>query len=367
MGYELAMGTRIRRSPFFDKTIEAGVTAFSPYNHMYMPTSYGNPIEEYWRIINGVSMWDVSVERQVEVAGPDAAKMAQILSTRDLSKCRINQGKYVAICDHRGVIHNDPIVMKIDEDRYWFSIADSDMLLWARSIAYERGLNVEVNEPDVSPMAVQGPKAEDVVAGIFGDWVRDLKYFWMGDANIEGIPVKVARSGWSKQGGFEIYLLDSSKGGQLWDIVAEAGKPYDIGPGNPNTTERIESGLLSWGADTDDETNPFEIRMEKYVDLDLEDDVIGIPALRKIKADGIKRYQVGVLIDGPAFSRNDARLNMMMSGNYVGHVTSTVWSLRMERMIGICLASKQVNIGDNVQIDGPEGEISGEIVELPFL
>ncbi|MGB7204023.1 MAG: glycine cleavage system protein T, partial [Anderseniella sp.] len=212
---------RLRPSPYFESTVAEGVSSFTVYNNMLMPTGYGKPEEEYWRIINGASMWDVAVERQVQLKGPDAGKLAQILCTRNVAKCKVGQGKYVAICDHRGTIINDPIILKLADDLYWLSIADSNIWFWARAIAAERGLNVDVSEPDVSPLAVQGPKAEDVVASIFGDWVRELKYFWFKETEIEGIPVAVARSGWSKQGGFEIYLMDGSKGAQLWNIVKE--------------------------------------------------------------------------------------------------------------------------------------------------
>ncbi|MEO0654697.1 MAG: glycine cleavage system protein T, partial [Pseudomonadota bacterium] len=270
---------RLRRSPFYASTIAEGAQAMLTYNRMLVPRGYGDPEAEYWRLINGVSMWDVAVQRQVQLKGPDAGRLAQMLCPRDLSKQAVGQGKYVAICDHKGTLINDPIALKVAEDCYWLSIGNSDIWFWARCVAGERGLDVEVSEPDVSPLAVQGPKAEDVVASLFGDWVRSLKYFWFGDAEVDGIPVKVARAGWSKQGGFEIYLLDGAKGDQLWNIVKEAGQPFDIGPGYPNPSERTESGLLNWGIDTDDTTNPFEVRLGRFVDLDLDEDIVGLNAL----------------------------------------------------------------------------------------
>jgi glycine cleavage system aminomethyltransferase T len=289
---------RVRPSPFFEAAVGDGLVAANVYNRMIMPTSYGNPEAEYWRLINGVSQWDVGVERQVQLKGPDAGKLAQLLSPRDLSKCKFGQGKYVPLCNHRGTVINDPILLKHADDLYWLSIADSDIWLWASAIAAERGLNVEISDPEVAPMALQGPKAEDVVAHVMGDWVRALKYFWFKDAEIEGIPVAVQRSGWSKQGGFEIYLKDSTKGTKLWNIFKEAGKAWDIGPGAPATPERVESGLVSVGGDTDDDTNPFEVRLGKYVDLDVDDDVVGIKALRRIHKEGIKRHQLGLILEG---------------------------------------------------------------------
>ncbi len=359
---------RLRPSPFYAATVAAGVTSFTTYNQMLMPTGYGHPEEEYWRIINGVSQWDVAVERQVQLRGRDAARLAQILAPRDLSKCVVGQGKYVALCNHAGTLINDPILLKRADDLFWLSIADSNILFWARAIAAERGLDVEIIEPDVSPLAVQGPKAEDVVASLFGDWVRGLKYFWFKEAELSGIPVVVARSGWSKQGGFEIYLMDGSKGTALWNIVKEAGKPWDIGPGNPNTHERIESGLTSWGGDTDDQTNPFEVRMGKYVDLDVPDDTIGIQALRRVKAEGPKRQQLGVILTaeepiGPAA----VWFGLERDGSQIGHMTNVIWSYRLKKNIGFALVASDAKPGQSVVISKDGQRLNGALTELPFL
>ena len=359
---------RLRSSPFYQATLEEGLAAASTYNSMIMPTSYGQPEEEYWRIINGVSMWDVACERQVQLKGRDAAELAQILCPRDLSKCKPGQGKYVPLCNHSGTLINDPILLKLADDLYWLSIADSDMWLWARSIAAERGLVVEISEPDVSPLAVQGPRAEDVVASIFGDWVRDLKYFWFSETEIEGIPVVVARSGWSKQGGFEIYLRDGNKGNQLWQLVKEAGQPWDIGPGAPATAERTESGLVSYGGDTDDSTNPFEVRLGNYVDLDVDQEVVGITALRQIAEKGPRRHQLGLKLQGddPAplgFSWEDIEID----GRKVGDMTNCVWSPRMQQNIGYALISTEFLAGQSVEIVRAHGRVSALLCELPFL
>ena len=366
--FGITPSARLRPSPYYEATLAEGVTAFTTYNHMLMPTGFGHPEQEYWRLIHGVSQWDVAVERQVQLQGPDAARLAQILCARDLSRCQVGQGKYVPVCNHEGVLINDPILLKLDDDRYWLSIADSNIWFWARAIAAERGLDVAVSEPDVSPMAVQGPKGEDVVASIFGDWVRGLKYFWFRETRIEGIPVAVARSGWSKQGGFELYLMDASKGTQLWNIVREAGKPWDIGPGNPNVCERIESGLISYGGDTDQHTNPFEVRMEKYVNLDLPDDVIGIQALRRIHQQGVKRQQLGVVLDGdqptalgfqwPGIDQGDRR---------VGDLTTCVWSYRLKRNIGFGLVAADCAIGDKVRVHKDGQRLAATLVALPFI
>jgi glycine cleavage system aminomethyltransferase T len=366
--FGITPSARLRPSPYFDATVADGVAAFTTYNHMLMPTSFGHPETEYWRLINGVAMWDVAVERQVQLVGPDAGRLAQILSPRDLSKCRVGQGKYVALCNHAGTLINDPILLKLADNRYWLSIADSNIWFFARAIAAERGLDVTVDEPDVSPLAVQGPKAEAVVASIFGDWVRELKYFWFKETTIQGIPVAVARSGWSKQGGFEIYLMDGTKGNQLYNMVKEAGKPWDIGPGNPNFCERVESGLLSYGGDTDDRTNPYEVRLGKYVDLDVPDDVIGIEALRRIHKAGPTRHQLGVTLDGDEPTAFGYLWHgIFKDGRKVGDLTNCAWSYRLKKNIGFALIGIDCVAGDSVDVMKDGKLVRGTLRELPFI
>jgi len=366
--FGITPSSRLRPSPFFEATLAEGVTAFTAYNHMLMPTSFGKPEEEYWRLINGISQWDVAVERQVQIKGPDAAQLVQILSPRDLSGQQVGQGKYVPLCNYDGVLINDPICLKLADDLYWLSIADSNIWFWARAIAVERKLNVEISEPDVSPMALQGPKAEAVMAHVFGDWVKELKYFWFVQTEIQGIPVIVQRSGWSKQGGFEIYLLDGSEGTRLWNLFREAGAPWGIGPGNPNWCERVESGLISYGGDTDGTTNPFEVRMGKYIDLQVPDDTIGIQALRQIAAEGPKRHSLGIVLDAgdpvaPGFLWNP----IFKHGSKVGELTNCIFSYRLQKNIGFALINRDCVIGDRV-----DALISGVmqpalLTDLPFL
>lgn len=369
MSFTISPSPRVRRSPFFDATVADGVVSFTPYNHMLMPTSYGDPMGEYWRLVQGVSMWDVAVERQVELQGPDAALLAQILVPRRLDDLTLGMGWYVPVCDHRGVLLNDPILLKLAEDRFWLSIADSDILFWARSVAGERGLDVEVTEPDVSPLAVQGPQAIEVIANLFGDHVREMRHFQVCEEAVGDISVMLARSGWSKQGGFEIYLMDGSRGIELWNIVKEAGQAYGIGPGSPNPMERIESGLLSWGGDTDDHTNPFEVRMGRFVHLDAPDDTIGIDALRRIHAEGPGRHQLGVKLDVEGhLGYFDRKGTVFQQDNHVGHITATSFSPRLQMNIGICLVSREVQPGDGVDIYLPDGiPAKGEMCKLPFI
>jgi aminomethyltransferase len=359
----------VRRSPFFDATVADGVTSFSVYNHMYMPTGFGDPIAEYWRLIRGVAMWDVACERQVELHGEDAGKLAQVLCPRKLDKMKVGQGWYVPVCDHNGILLNDPILLKLAEDRYWLSIADGDLLLWAKAVAAERSLAVTVTEPDVSPLAVQGPKAIEVMVDLFGDQVRSLGYFRFREAELDGIPLVLQRSGWSKQGGFELYLRDGSRGTELWNKVKEAGAPYDIGPGCPNGIERVESGLLSFGGDTDAQTNPFEVRMGQYAHLDAPDHTIGIRALREIADRGPQRHQLGVVLDvDEKMSLFDLHSQVFRDATPAGVMTTNTWSPRMEKNIGICLVWNGVHPGDSVTVELPNGKrITGQMRELPFL
>ncbi len=365
--FQIAPHTRLRRSPYFDATVAEGVTTFSTYNHMLMPMGYGDPEAEYWRILRGASMWDVACERQVQISGPDAARLAQILVPRDLSRCDAGQGKYVAVCSHDGALINDPILLKLDGDRFWLSIADSDIFFWARAIAAERKLRAEVCDPGVSPLAVQGPKAEEVIVSVFGERARALKYFHFMEARVENIPLLLARSGWSKQGGFELYLTDETKGVRLWNIIREAGRPWDIGPGNPNPCERIESGLLSWGGDTDAKTNPFEVRMEKYVDLHAPGEVVGISALRRIHSEGAKRRQLGVVLEGDSPAANHpVWMDISRDGEKIGDMTNGVWSRRLKRMIGFALVKSDSAPGEKVSVRKDGKQIPGELTELPF-
>lgn len=369
MSLGIAIGARVRKSPFFNKTVEDGVTSFSVYNHMYMPTSYGDAAAEYDRLINGVAMWDVAVERQVCLKGPDAQVLARYLTTRELGSLTVGQGRYVPICDHRGTLINDPVLLPIEEDEYWLSIADSDITLWSRAIAAERGLNVSVYEPDVSPLAIQGPKAVEVVASLFGDWVRDLKYFGHRKTDLNGIPLHVARSGWSKQGGYELYLQDGMRGEELWDIVKEAGQPYGIGPGCPNYIERLESGLLSYGADTDDETNPYEVGLGKFVSLDREDDFVGKEALKRIHGEGARRRFVGYKLDGEPFERgNEHRWPVKVNEVYVGFLSASAWSPRVNANIGVGLVDAGFSEpGTQVMVQSVRaGDMAATVSALPF-
>jgi aminomethyltransferase len=368
MSYQIAMGPRERKSPFFDRTVTDGATAMTIYNQMFMPVSYGNALAEYNRLMEGVSMWDVAAQRQVQIEGTDAERLVRYITPRNLKDCPVGKGNYVPICDHEGRLLNDPVVLRLEEQKFWLSISDSDILLWVRAIAKEGKYNVLVSEPDVSPLAIQGPKAVDVVADLFGDWIRDLKYFWFKETELDGIPLVVARSGWSKQGGYELYLCDGTRGPTLWDKVKEAGKPYEIGPGAPNYIERLESGLLSFGADTHPDSTPFEVGMGKFVDLDREDEFIGKQALTRLSKVGPKRKLVGIIFDGDPVTFNEHPWVARVNGTIAGTIRSVCHSPRRKSNIGFALLETQYSeIGTKLEFKGEGRSFKGVVVAQPLV
>jgi len=335
MNFQIAIGCNVRKSPFFDATVADGVKSFSVYNHMFAPSHFGDPEGEYRALIDNVVMWDVACERQVELSGPDAEKLMRYLTTRDISTIAVGQGKYVPLCNYDGDLINDPVLQKLSDNCFWLSIADSDILLWASAIAAERGLDVRVVEPDASPLGVQGPRADDVVADLLGDWVRELKYFWFRETDLDGIPLLVARSGWSKQGGFELYLRDASRGTELYNRVKDAGAAYGIVPSAPSDIERVESGLLSYGADARYSVNPFEAGLDAFVHLDRKDDFVGKSALQRIAKEGVRRRRVGFVIGGDRINGITEWSNVFLGHDVVGAMTEVVYSPRLKKNIAV--------------------------------
>lgn len=368
----ITISPRLRMTPFHDSTVAAGLSDITIYNKMILPLSFGDLKAEYDRLLNGVAIWDVAAERQVQISGPDSAACVQYLTARDLSKQKEGQGYYVAMCDHQGRILNDPVLLRLSGGRYWFSLADADMLLWCKAIAAERGFDVEVTEPDVSPLAVQGPKAEDLIAELFGDHIRDLRYFWFIETDLAGIPLVLCRSGWSKQGGFELFLQDSTRGNDLWNLIWAAGEKYDIGPGAPNHVERVESALLSWGGDTTPDSNPFEAGMGRYVHTDIEADYIGKAALQKIVASGgPERLLTGLIVDADVADAwpLPERTPVTKDGEQVGTLSAVVYSHRMGKTIGLAQIKRELVEAGNqiVQVQGPGGTNTATITAIPFL
>ena len=365
---DFGFGTQIRKSPYFDATVRWGAMAFSVYNHMYIPRDFGDPVQNFWNLVNDAILCDVAVERQVEITGPDAAKFIQMLTPRDLSNLSVGQCKYILITNADGGILNDPILLRLGENHFWISIADSDILLWAQGVSVHSGLNVTIREPDVSPLQLQGPKSGEVMKALFGESIMSLKYYWLREVELDGIPLIVSRTGWSSELGYELYLQDGSLGDELWEKIMAAGTPFDLKPGHTSTIRRIEGGMLSYHADVDINTNPYELGMDRLINPDMESEFIGKAALLRIRKNGVSRKQVGLQIEGaPQKGTNTTFWDIRKNGNTVGKVTSAVYSPRLEQNIALAIVSAELaEIGNVVDVSMPSGSVQASIVETPF-
>ena len=361
-------GTQIRKSPYFDSTVKWGATGFSVYNHMYIPRDFGSPEKNFWNLIEKSILCDVAVERQVEITGPDAFKFTQLLTPRNLSNVAIGQCKYVLITNNDGGILNDPVLLRLAENHFWLSLADSDVLLWAQGVAINSGLNVNITEPDVSPLQLQGPTSKDIMIKLFGESIKDLKYYWFREYDLDGIPLIVSRTGWSSEFGYELFLRDGSKGNDLYEKIMTAGKEYGLEPGHTSSIRRIEGGMLSYHADADINTNPFELGLDRLVSLDSDIEFIGKAALKKIKADGIKRKQVGLEINcEPLSGPNTTFWSIKKDNNKIGKVTSAVYSPRLKKNIALAMINiENSEIGTSLEVNTNKGNFEAIIVEKPF-
>jgi len=371
--------TRIRKSAFYHARRHPKPLLYATYNHNYHPRVYGDPVEEYWHLLNAVTLWDVAVEKQVEITGPDAFTFVNMLVPRDLNKCKVGQCKYVFITNHEGGILNDPVLLRLGENHFWISLADSDVLLWAWGLAYNSGLDVTIREPDVAPMQIQGPKSKEVMVDLFGESILEIPYYYHSHRILNGLDVVVSRTGYTSELGYEIYVKDASRNGpSVWDTVLEAGEPHGMKVIGPCHIRRIEGGILALGADMWFDTNPFEVDMgyEWMVDLNQEADFVGKEALKRIKAEGIKRKLVGVEIGGnqlgsyidgtmidfyPVFAPGQDRR--------IGDVTSACYSPRLDKNIGFAMIPiEYAEMGTELEVVTPEsGRTSAVVVRKPFV
>ncbi|MDB9748914.1 glycine cleavage system protein T [Planktomarina temperata] len=365
---DFGFGTQIRKSPYFDATVRWGAQGFSVYNHMYIPRDFGDPEQNFWNLVDQAILCDVAVERQVEITGPDAAKFTQMLTCRDLSKMAVGQCKYILITNADGGILNDPILLRLAENHFWISLADSDILLWAQGVAVHSGLNVQIKEPDVSPLQLQGPNSGLIMQELFGDSITELKYYWLRELELEGIPLVVSRTGWSSELGYELYLRDGSKGDQLWELIMAAGASHGLKPGHTSSIRRIEGGMLSYHADADIDTNPFELGFDRLVNLDMDAEFIGKAALRKIKQEGPMRKQVGLVLDcAPLTGPNTTFWAIQQDGATIGKVTSAVYSPRLKQNIALAMVATNAAImGAEVEVLTNSGAVKATMVERPF-
>ncbi len=367
---------RVRKSPYFWKSRAHGVAMYSVYNHTYHPRHYGDPVAEYWALLEDVTLWDVGVERQIEISGPDAFAFTNMLVPRDLTKCAVGQCKYVFVTAPDGGIINDPVLLRVEEDRFWLSLADSDVGLWATGLAHAGGWDVQVREIDVAPVQVQGPKAKAVVTDLFGAEVADMPYYHLRHAVLDGMEVVVSRTGYSGEIGYEIYLRRATRdAGTLWDRVWEAGRPHGMRPIGPCHIRRIEGGMLAYGCDITLDTNPLEVGYDYtwMVDLEQEADFVGKDALIRAKARGLTRSMVGLEIGGaPLGSFNDGSMiepfTVWDAGQIVGSVTSACWSPRLERNIGLAMVPVACTpLGTTLRISTLDDTRDAVVVEKPFV
>ena len=364
-------GARNRRTPYYEATQRYGPKGFTVYNHMYFPIRFDTFEAEFDALLNDVTIWDVSVERCLEISGPDGFKFAQLLTPRDLGKCAVGQAKYVLICDSDGGIVNDPVLTRMDENTFWFALASSDALLFARGLrnAYP-DLDVTIREADVAPLQVQGPKSKDLIRDLVGDSISDLKYYWWRRAEIRGIPVVITRTGWTSEVGYEIYLLDSRRGPDLWETLMEVGAPYNVKPTGPSDIRRIEGAIFNWGADMTYENNAFEMGLERLVDFGLADDAsISIAALRRIKEAGVDQRIVGIELDGDPFpALNNTKWPTRHGGSVVGKVTSAIWSPRLKANIGYSwVPAALAAVDTELEVDTEWGTRHAMVVPMPFV
>ena len=366
---KIVISPRVRKSPYFDSTMKYGASAFTIYNHMYLPIVFEGPEKDYENLLNGVQLWDVGVERQIEIKGPDASKLSQYITPRDIHKCNIGQAMYAPLLDFQGGFINDPVMLKLAEDHFWFSLSDSDALLWVQGVASGKGFDTEISEPDVSPLQIQGPNSTELMSKVFGKWIEELAFYKFKEVNHAGIPMVIARMGYSRERCYEIFLQDGSKGNELWEILWDAGKDLNITPGTPNQIFRLEAGILSFGADMHRDNNPFEVGLDWMIDLDQKDDFIGREALETIKRNGIKKKLMGAEIAGPKMEFfNEENLDVSIDGNIVGEMMSAVFSPRFKKNICyIILDVEHALPGKSVDIQTSEGELKAELVKLPWI
>lgn len=374
---KLNMSRRIRRTPYTNRVEEHGVSDFTVVNHMLLPKGFKNSVEEdYWHLSKEVQIWDVSCQRQVQVSGPDAATLVQKLTPRSIKNMQIGKCFYIPMLNEDAGMINDPVLLKLDDDMFWISIADSDILLWAKGYALGLNLDVNIKEPDVYPLAIQGPKSEELLISIFGEEIKKIKFFNFRVLDFEGTKQIIARSGYSKQDGFEIYFKTYEKyfdnvemGEKLWDTIWEAGKKFNISPGCPNLIDRIEGGLMSYGNDFTKENNPLECNLEKYCNDDVSHDFIGKKALTKIYNEGVKQKIRGIIFDGDRCSGIGQPLKVLSKDDkIIGQITSGIYSPKIKKNIGLSMILKDYwEIGEKIFVQNLDGtKRNGTITTLPF-
>ena len=365
--FAMAVGPRVRQSAFFDATVAAGVKSFTIYNHMYLPVHFGDPLAEYWGMVEGVILADHAAQRQIEITGPDALELVQLLTPREMSTLAVGRGRYVVFTDHNGGIINDAVLLRVEKDKYWLSPGDGDVILWAQGIAMGRGLDVSVTEPDISPLQLQGPLSPHVAKKLFGEIAVTMGYYHCHELELNGIPVVLTRTGWSGELGYEIYLLDGSRGTELWDLIMAAGEEHGIIPACPSLPRSVEGGILSYASDITLEDTPFTIGLERLIDVDKPSDYIGKAALQRLAKEPTPRKLVGANFAGEPVGSNDKFWDVYSGDEVVGHITRCCYSPRLEHNSALVnVPTELAEPGTKVKLDIRGELVDAEIVALPW-
>jgi glycine cleavage system aminomethyltransferase T len=366
---KLYFGPWYRRSPFFEATRRAGCAAYDIYNKMYLPAEYDDPNVEYQALNDGVTLWDVGVERTVQISGPDADQLIDMLTCRDLTRCAVKQGKYMIVTAADGGIINDPVLLHVAENTWWMQLADSDAGLYALGVLSQSGLDAQVSYPDVHPVQVQGPLSARTMAKLVGEAIFDLRYYWCDHFTIGDIPVVISRTGWSAVPGFEVNLLDGTRGDDLWDAIMGAGEEFAIRPIAPNEARRVEAGIFNYGSDMTLADTPFHVMgLERLVE-EQEQEYIGKAALERIRTAGVDRKLVGIEFQSREPLEGISRQwPAHHGGRQVGRVTDAVWSPGLERNIGYVWVPIELSApGTRIDVESEWGTMSGTTAAIPFV
>jgi aminomethyltransferase len=367
-GATISLQPRIRKGAFFDAAWRHGCRSFSVYNRTYVTSTFGDPVAEYWHVIEHAGLWPAMGERQVAITGPDAARFVQLLTPRDMSNCAIGQCKYAVICGEDGGVICDPIILRLGEREFWLSTSDCDLELWAKGVAVHAGMDVTIRDAGISVMQVQGPKSPGVLTALFGEAVLDLGNYRMMEVPFAGGSLAISRTGWSGEFGYELYLRDASKGDALFDALLEAGQPYNLAPGCVSQIRRIESGILSWGIDVTPAENPFEVGLGRLVELDAPGEFVGKRALERLATEPLRRELVGLAIEGAALASNEEAWPLSVDGAPAGRLTSLAWSPRLERNIALGVVDiGHAAPGSALEVETWDGPRQAMVSALPFL
>ena len=366
--YSIAKSRRVRSTPYTSRIENQGVTAYTTYNHMLLPAAFGSLEDSYHHLKKDVQIWDVAGERQVEISGKDSSKLVQLMTCRDLSKSKNGRCYYCPIIDDQAGLINDPVVLRLNENKWWISIADSDVILFAKGLAIGHKFDVKILEPNVDIMAVQGPKSFKLMEKVFGEKITKLKFFGFDYFDFRGTNHLIAQSGWSKQGGYEIYVENTQSGLELYDYLFEEGKEFNVKPGCPNLIERIESALLSYGNDMDNNDNPFECGFDKFVNLESGIDFLGKEKLKKIKSEGIKKKLMGIQLEAKEISLASSLNVKDEKSEIIGELRSACYSPHFGNVIGIAMMNRPFwSVSQPVKIEINNNTFTGKVCDLPFI